>query len=100
MSDRGGKGLLALAPVAAVLALCCGLPALLAASGLAALGGVLVACGSWLAAVILLALAGGLGARWWTTRRRGQPSNGAVVWSVDPSPEDDRATARVETPHG
>jgi hypothetical protein len=113
MSDRGRKGLLALGPVAAVLALCCGLPALLAAGGLAALGGVLVACGSWLAAVILLALAGGLGARWWTTRRPGDPSRRgvrrpdvspeAVLRSANPSPEpgeDDRAAARVEAPHG
>jgi hypothetical protein len=110
MNDRRKKGLLALGPVAAVFALCCGLPALLAAGGLAAAGGVLGACGSWPAAVILLALAGGLGVRWWTTRRgASRPSSPAVrrleaspeamSRSVDSSPGESDLTA-VEAPHG
>jgi hypothetical protein len=113
MNDRGKKSLLALGPVAAVLALCCGLPALLAAGGLAAAGGVLGACGSWPAAVILLALAGGLGVRWWTARRRGDAPRAAsggvpnpveaASPSVDSSPElreSDRTAAGMETPRG
>jgi hypothetical protein len=109
MSDRGKRGLLALA---AVWALCCGMPALLVAGGLAAAGGGLGACGSWPAAVILLALAGGLGVRWWTTRRQGgawrPPSRGVRRVEASPSRSIDassvgdgeRTVAGVDTPHG
>jgi hypothetical protein len=66
--DRSSKKVVG---VGALLALCCGLPALLVALGLTAAAGVAAACRSWGAAVVVLVAALGFGARWWVTRRRG-----------------------------
>jgi len=57
-------GLLAL-PV-----LCCGLPALLAAGGLAVVGGWLGAHGLWIGGAAAAVAAAAVGVRWRTTRRR------------------------------
>ena len=71
MNDRrnarlglGALGILAL-PV-----LCCGVPALLAAGGLAVIGGWLGAHGLWFAGGAILAVAAAACARWWVLRRR------------------------------
>lgn len=66
-SDRSAFGIVGLL---ALPVLCCGLPALVAAGGLAAGGGWLTSHGSWLGGGIVLALAASFGIRWWTTRRR------------------------------
>jgi hypothetical protein len=66
-SDRWSLAALGILPLAV---LCCGLPALLAAGGLAAIGGWMGAHGLWLGGAILVAVAAGVGGRWWMTRRR------------------------------
>lgn len=66
-SDRWSLAALAILPL---MVLCCGLPALLAAGGLAVIGGWMGAHGLWLGGAILIAIAAGIGGRWWMTRRR------------------------------
>src|SRR5438105_1664289 len=69
----------------ALLALCCGLPALLVALGVTAAAGVAAACSSWGAAVVLLVVALGFGARWWVTRRRGPSARRGTTAANRPS---------------
>ena len=66
-SDRWGLAALGLL---ALPLLCCGLPVLLAAGGLAVIGGWLGAHGLWLAGGAILALAAAACGRWWVLRRR------------------------------
>lgn len=70
MNGNDRRSALATLGVLTLSVLCCGLPALAAAGGLAAVGGWLAAHGSWLAAGALLAVAAGLTGRWWVGRRR------------------------------
>jgi hypothetical protein len=71
-SDRWSLAALGILPLAV---LCCGLPGLLAAGGLAAIGGWMGAQGFWLGGAILVAVAAGVGGRWWMTRRRCTPGS-------------------------
>ena len=70
VEHRGGRWSLATLGLLALPVLCCGLPALLAAGGLAVIGGWLGAHGLWLAGGGILAVAAAAGGQWWVDRRR------------------------------
>ena len=62
--------------------LCCGLPALVAAGALTAIGTGLAARGFWLAAIAVLLIAGVVGGRWWVRRHRCEVPEGEASCGI------------------
>ena len=69
-TEKHDRWSLSLLGLPALVVLCCGLPALVAAGSLGVIGGWFVVHGWWLAGGAVLLSAAGLAGRWWIVQRR------------------------------